>query len=133
MIALSLTVGVLLVAVGIGGYVVSDMVSATALSPAAFGVVILMLGLYGRAEGRRRTAMHLAMGIALVGILGSIGGVFPLLEWVARRCGAVSPWWRGRAGGGGEPLPLAPASKSAMAVVLAIYLAMGIRSFVAAR
>jgi formate hydrogenlyase subunit 3/multisubunit Na+/H+ antiporter MnhD subunit len=119
MIALSLTVGVLLVAVGIGGYVVSDMVSPTALIPAAFGVVILMLGLYGRAEGRRRTAMHLAMGIALVGILGSIGGVFPLLKWLT--------------GAGAEPLPLAAASKSAMAVLLAIYLAMGIRSFVAAR
>ena len=82
MIALSLTVGVLLVAVGIGGYVLSHMVSPTALIPAAFGVVILMLGLYGRAEVRRRTAMHLAMGIALVGILGSIGGVLPMLKWL---------------------------------------------------
>lgn len=119
MITLSLTVGVLLLAVGIGGYVLSHMVSPTALIPAAFGVVILMLGLYGRSEGRRRTAMHLAMGIALVGILGSIAGVVPMVKWLA--------------GGGTEPLPLAPASKSAMAVLLVIYLAMGIRSFVAAR
>src|SRR5262245_27004772 len=119
MIALSLTIGTLLVAVGVGGYVVSHMVSPTALIPAAFGVVILMLGLYGRVEGRRRIAMHLAMGIALVGVLGSISGVVPLLSWVAGR--------------GPQEFPLAPASKSAMALLLAIYLAMGIRSFVVAR
>ena len=75
MVQLSLWIGLLLIALGIVGYVGTQMISITALIPAAFGVVIVLAALYGRAESRRRTAMHLAMGIALVGILGSIPGV----------------------------------------------------------
>ncbi|HYN09298.1 MAG TPA: hypothetical protein VES67_18085 [Vicinamibacterales bacterium] len=119
MIGLSLLIGASLIAVGIGGYVLSGMVSPTALIPAVFGVVIVMLGAYGREQTRRRTAMHLAMGIALVGVLGSITGVFALLSWAAGD----------RSGG----LPLAPLSKTVMATLLVTYLVMGIRSFIAAR
>jgi hypothetical protein len=99
--------------------VLSNMVSATALIPAAFGVVIVLLGAYGREPTRRRTAMHLAMGIALAGILGSVTGVAPFVRWLT--------------GSTPGPLPMAPASKTIMLIVLAIYLGMGIRSFVAAR
>ena len=113
----SVLFGLLLAAIGAAGYVMSDMVSPTALIPAAFGVVIAMLGLYGRDPARRRTAMHLAMGIALVGILGSIGGVFAL-------AGAVSS---------GSAPGLAAVSRASMAIVLMLYLTMGVRSFVAAR
>jgi hypothetical protein len=118
-IGLSLLIGASLIAVGLGGYVLSHMVSPTALIPAVFGLVILMLGAYGREPTRRRTAMHLAMGIALVGILGSVKGLFDLLGWI----------FGDRTGG----LPLAPVSKTVMATLLVIYLVMGIRSFVAAR
>jgi hypothetical protein len=118
-VRLSLVIGGSLIALGIGGYLLSDRVSPTALIPAVFGVVIAMLAAYGREATRRRTAMHLAMGIALVGVLGSITGVFALLGWLT-----------GDRGGG---VPLAPLSKSVMAVLLIVYLAMGIRSFVAAR
>ena len=113
----SVLFGLLLAAIGAAGYVLSDMVSPTALIPAAFGVVIAMLGLYGRDPARRRTAMHLAMGIALVGILGSIGGVFAL-------AGAVAS---------GSAPGLAAISRASMAIVLMLYLTMGVRSFVAAR
>jgi hypothetical protein len=113
----SVLFGLLLAAIGAAGYVMSDMVSPTALIPAAFGVVIAMLGLYGRDPARRRTAMHLAMGIALVGILGSIGGVFTL-------AGAVAS---------GSAPGLAALSRASMAIVLILYLTMGVRSFVAAR
>jgi hypothetical protein len=119
MVRLSLLVGLALIVLGIGGYVLSNMVSATALIPAAFGVVIGLLGAYGREPTRRRTAMHLAMGVALAGILGSITGVPPFVRWMT--------------GSTPGPLPMAPASKTIMLIVLAIYLGMGIRSFVAAR
>jgi hypothetical protein len=119
MIQLSLLIGLLLIILGVGGYVMSDMVSPTALIPAAFGVVIGMLGLYGRAEDRRRIAMHLAMGVALVGVLGSISGVIAVLGWLL----ASAP----------GDLPLSALSKSLMAALLVLYLAMGIRSVVTAR
>ena len=119
MVGLSLLVGIALIVLGIGGYVLSDMVSPTALIPAAFGVVIMLLGMYGREQTRRRTAMHLAMGVALAGILGSISGVVPFVRWLT--------------GSTPGPLPMAPASKTLMLILLVIYLGMGIRSFVAAR
>jgi hypothetical protein len=119
LVSLTLLVGITLIVLGIGGYLLSGMVSPTALIPAAFGVVILLLGAYGREQTRRRTAMHLAMGVALAGILGSITGVVPFIRWMT--------------GSTPGPVPLAPLFKTMMLIVLAIYLGMGIRSFVAAR
>ena len=113
----SVLFGLLLAAIGGAGYVLSDMVSPTALIPAAFGLVIAMLGLYGRDPATRRTAMHLAMGIALVGILGSIGGLFALASALAS----------------GSAPGLAAVSRASMAIVLMLYFVMGFRSFTAAR
>ena len=119
MVGLSILIGFLLILLGVLGYVASNMVSPTALIPAAFGVVILMLGAYGREPTRRRTAMHLAMGVALVGVLGSLSGVLAVLSWLV--------------GSASGPLSLAPIAKALMAVLLVVYLTAGIRSFVAAR
>ena len=117
MAKLSLTVGVILVVIGVGGYVASSYASATALIPAAIGVLIGLLGLMARNDQWRRHAMHAAMGIALVGILGSMGGVFSL-------AGALAS---------GSAPGLAALSRASMAIVLTLYLTMGVRSFVAAR
>lgn len=111
-------VGLALMAVGIGGYVLTDMTSPTALIPAAFGLVISMLGYYGRQEATRRTAMHLSMGIALAGLLGSIRGLWSLPALLS---------------GAETARPAAVISQSAMAVILLVYLAMGFKSFRAAR
>ncbi|MSO49882.1 MAG: hypothetical protein EXQ49_08275 [Acidobacteria bacterium] len=113
----SRSVGLLLMIVGVGGYVMTGMASPTALIPAAFGLVISMLGFYARHEDNRRTAMHLAMGIAMVGVLGSVSG---LLSIPALISGEVA-------------LPAAVVSRSAMAVILLVYLAMGFNSFRQAR
>jgi hypothetical protein len=118
MSSLSVWVGVLLIALGVGGYVMTSMVSLTALIPALFGVVIAGLGAWGRDAARRKTAMHAAMGIALVGILGSIRGLIALPGLLA---------------GGTVARPAAVYSQAAMAIVLIVYLAMGVRSFIAAR
>ncbi len=108
-------VGVILMVLGIGGYVASGMASPTALIPAFFGLVISGLGYYGRHEHTRKTAMHLAMGVALVGIIGSLMRVVPaLLSGTAE--------WR-----------LALISQLVMAVLLIWYLIKGIQSFRAAR
>ena len=115
---LTIGVGVWLVVLGIAGYVATDMVSMTALIPAAFGVVFVLLGAYGRADGRRRTAMHVAMGVALLGIAGSIGGLAPALQYLS---------------GGEVTRPAAALARSLMAITLIVYLALGVRSFIAAR
>ena len=117
MTLLSIWIGLLLIALGVGGYSLTGMASPTAMIPAAFGLVIAIFGAYGRAEARRRTAMHLAMGVALVGILGSVSGFFEIAGVLAR----------------GGDLSVAALSKAAMAVLLMVYLGLGIRSFVRAR
>jgi preprotein translocase subunit Sss1 len=111
-------VGVILLALGIVGYVASDMASPTALIPAFFGFVLSGLGYYGRHEHTSKTAMHLAMGVALVGILGSVRGLWGLAAMVS---------------GGVVERPVAVVSQSVMAVVLIWYLMKGIQSFRQAR
>jgi len=118
MAQLTVAVGGLLVVLGVAGYVMTSMVSPTALIPAVFGAVLAVLGLLGRAETRRKSMMHLAMGVALLGIIGSIGGLASVPVLLS-----------------GAPVerPAAVIAQSVMAVTLIAYLGLGIRSFVQAR
>lgn len=115
---MSRAVGLVLMVLGILSYVLTDMVSATALIPAGFGLVISVLGFYGRHEATRKTAMHVAMGVAMVGLLGSISGFASLPALFS---------------GGEVARPAATISRSLMAVILLVYLAAGMKSFAAAR
>lgn len=75
MTRLTMIAGVILIIVGIGGYFGTGRASVTALIPAGFGLLILLLGFAARKEHIRKHAMHGAVGLALLGILGSAGGV----------------------------------------------------------
>jgi hypothetical protein len=118
MAQLTAAFGGLLVVLGVAGYVMTGMVSPTALIPAVFGAVLAVLGLLGRADARRKSMMHLAMGVALLGIIGSIGGLASLPDLVS-----------------GAPVerPAAAIARSIMALALILYLGLGIRTFVQAR
>jgi len=120
MAQLTIFIGTVLILLGIGGYVLTDMVSPTALIPAAFGLVMVMLGVYGRSPGHRRTAMHLAMGVAAIGMIGTHGGLVDIVH-------------HGGAIGGPDGAGAASLSKASMSVVLLVYLGLGIRSFLKAR
>ena len=110
-------VGLVLVALGLIGYLASGMASATALIPAAFGAVLVGLGAGAKADGHAQTMMHFAMVVALLGLIGSIGGLFQLPALVA----------------GTAERPAAVVARAVMAVLLIGYLVLGVRSFVAAR
>jgi hypothetical protein len=113
----SVVFGGALVMLGAVGYVLTDMVSLTALIPSAFGLVIILFGIMAMSEARRKLAMHLAMGVALLGILGSFTGLI----------GTGSALVQGAQPGA------ANISRALMAVLLLVYLTIGVRSFVAAR
>ena len=115
---LSQLVGVILMVVGIGGYVYSGMASPTALIPDAFGMVISMLGYYGRHEHSSKTALNLALGVAVAGVVGSIRGLLALPTLLS---------------GGVVERPTAVVSQSIMAVVLIWYVIKGIQSFSAGK
>ena len=102
---------------GLGGYFLSGAVSLTALIPAAFGLVIALLGTLARNEGMRKLAMHAAVVVALLGLLGSMRGVLQI--------GGVFDGTAAR--------PAAVISQTIMAVLTLGYIVMAVRSFITAR
>ena len=115
--AMTLALGVALVVVGLAGYFMTGGVSVTALIPAAFGVVIAIMGAIARSPGARKHAMHAAVAIALLGFLGSVRGLLQI--------GAVLDGTAAR--------PAAVISQSIMAVLTLVYIVLAVRSFVEAR
>src|SRR5215467_9296051 len=59
--------GLVLAALGVGGYVATGRTSLTALIPLAFGLVLVVCGALARREALRKHAMHAA---AVLGLLG---------------------------------------------------------------
>ncbi|MFP4310903.1 MAG: hypothetical protein ACLFS9_02830 [Nitriliruptoraceae bacterium] len=117
-VMLTRVTGVVLVLLGIGGYAATSAASVTALLPAVLGLPILVLGLWAGNEDRRRTAIHAALVLALLGLLGTLMNVVELPAVLS---------------GGDVERPTAVVVSSLTALVCAIYLGIGIRSFVAAR
>jgi hypothetical protein len=117
MAKLTIVLANILILMGIGGYVASGMVSMTALIPAFIGVPLEVLGWLALSESRRKHAMHGAVVLALIGFLGSVPGLLRVGSLLA----------------GEAERPMAVGMQSAMAVLLAIYIALCVRSFIAAR
>lgn len=117
MVTVTRVVGALLLIAGIIAYLATAMASPTALAPAGVGLVLLTLGLLaGRADWRRHL-MHAALVVSLLGVLASL---MPLRDLPAFLAGTAER-------------PGAVAAAGTMAVLCLIHLALGIRSFVAAR
>jgi len=105
--------GLVLTALGLAGYLLAGGVSVTALIPAFFGIVLLVLGVLARSEALRKHAMHAAAAVALIGFVGAL---MSLLR---------APFATRSA--------LANFSQVAMALLTAVFVWMCIRSFRAAR
>jgi hypothetical protein len=111
-------VGLALVVLGIVGFVGSGAQSVTALIPSVVGAILAGLGIAARQDSRRKLMIHIALVIALIGFLGSIGGLIQLPDLIT---------------GDEVERPWAVAVQSVMAVVLLGYLIVAIKSFVQAR
>lgn len=72
---LSIVLGLALIILGVGAYVLSDFASITALIPAIFGVLIGFLGVVGRQTDHDRLAIYGIGVLAVLGVLGSIRGI----------------------------------------------------------
>lgn len=73
---LGIILGITLVVVGVGAYVLSDFASITALIPAVFGVLIAILGVVGYQETNRQGLAAYGIGLlAVLGVLGSTRGI----------------------------------------------------------
>ena len=115
---LAIVIGAILAALGVASYLGTGQVSLTALIPVPFGAVLALLGVMARKAASPKNAMHAAAVVALLGVLGSANGLPDLI---------------GLLSGGSAERPLAVIAKSAMAILLAVFLAFCIRSFRQAR
>ena len=121
MAKLTLVLAVLLVALGVVGYVGTGSLHPTALIPAWIGLALGIFGFLAISpnEGRRKLFMHINVTIALLGFLGSTAE-------------AIRGYLHAKALGV-EPDQIALASKSTLAALLLIYVILCVRSFIAAR
>jgi hypothetical protein len=112
--------GVLLLALGIGGYVFTGSVHPTALIPAWFGVVLCLCGVLANTENskRRMLWMHIAVTFGLLGFLAS--GARVVMKLIQAH---------------GEPFmySIAVEAQAAMCALCGIFVALCVRSFIAAR
>lgn len=77
---LGIVLGIVLVVMGVGAYVLSDFASITALIPAIFGGVIAILGVVGRQQPTRQRLAAYGIGLlAVLGVLGSLRGIPAIL------------------------------------------------------
>lgn len=114
----TLLIALVLIALGIAAYFGTGQQSVTALIPSFLGLPMLLLGLWGQKESARKTAMHIAAVLALVGLGGTASG----LVKVARL-----------AGGAALERPQAAIAQAIVAVVCLFYLVLAVRSFIRAR
>ncbi len=115
--ALTLTIGGLLTVTGVVAYVMTQAASLTALIPSAAGVLLLVAGIIAGKPSARKHALHGALVVALLGILGSAMNTFRIGEVFA----------------GTAERPAAIVTSAIMFVSLLVLLLAGIRSFVVAR
>jgi hypothetical protein len=120
MAKVTLVFAALFIALGLIGFIGTGSVHYTALIPSALG---LLLGIFGALSfspdaGRRKLFMHINVTLGLLGFLGTVMG---LVQWFQMLAGATLK------------NPPATESKAVMALLCLVYVALCVRSFIAAR
>jgi len=108
--------GVILIALGVGGYASGPMNAEriTALIPAFFGIVLAGLGIAARAkESLRKHLMHGAVIVALLGFIATAGRLLSRVSELTATPAVIS--------------------QAIMATVCFLFVVLAIRSFAAAR
>ena len=121
MAKVTLVFAVLLIALGLVGYLGTGSLHPTALIPAWIGLALGIFGLLAISpnEGRRKLFMHINVTIGLLGFLG--GAAEAVRGYVHAKAAGL------------EPDQIALASKATLAGLLLIYVILCVRSFIAAR
>ncbi len=120
MAKVTLVFAVLLVALGLIGFVGTGSQHLTALIPTWFGIALALFGLLAMSpsESRRKLFMHVAVTIGLLGFIGGAVEIIRSFVAASRTAG---------------PNGIALASKVTMTGLLLLYVILCVRSFIAAR
>ncbi|WP_158750250.1 hypothetical protein [Acidobacterium sp. S8] len=112
--------GVVLILLGVFGFVATGSHAPTALIPAFVGLILGILGflaITGVAK-KRMLLMHIAVTLGLLGFLGTAKSIYDYIRLLQ---------------GVQFPHPIAVEEKAAMSVLLLIFVILCVRSFIAAR
>jgi len=115
---ITIAYGAILMALGIVGYFASGGESATALIPAAFGVLALAFGFMALNESYRMHAMHGVVLVGIIALLGSARGVPGALTVIT---------------GGEVERPQAAIAQGIMAALSLVFVILCVNSFIQAR
>ncbi len=116
--SITMVYAILLILLGLIGFFAFGRTSFTALIPAFLGVLVLIAGWLARDEKLRRSAMHAAAALSLLGFLGAVSGVMPTVKLIA----------------GAEIVrPAAAISKTIMSLLSLAFLILCVNSFIQAR
>lgn len=116
----TVTFGVILILLGIFGFVTTGSHAPTALIPAFVGLLLAIFGFLAITEDakKRMLYMHIAVTLGLLGFLGTAKSIYDYICLLQGRQ---------------FPHPIAVEEKAAMAVLLLIFVVLCVRSFIAAR
>ncbi|HEX5234391.1 MAG TPA: hypothetical protein VFW25_03570 [Silvibacterium sp.] len=117
----TICLGVVLVLLGILGFISTGSHAPTALIPAIVGVILSVVGLFALTDDakKRMLYMHIAVTIGLLGFLGTFWSIVNYIQMTVQ--------------GRQFPYPAAVEEKAAMAAVLLLFILLSVRSFIAAR
>lgn len=118
MSSITIAFGVLLIALGLIGFVSTGSTHHTALIPAYAGLVLIVLGILARKDSFRKHAMHAAVMVGLLGFLGNLTALPACFTLIT---------------GGSIEHPAAPIARGIKALSCAIYVGLCVRSFIQAR
>lgn len=120
MAKLTIGFGLILILLGVIGFVMTGSAHPTALIPVWFGIVLGACGVLARTEDARRRMlwMHIAVTIGLIGFI--FPGVMAIKEWASAHGAALAH-------------PAAVGEQGAMAVICFLFTLLCVRSFIAAR
>ncbi len=118
MAKITIGLGFVLIALGVGSYFGTGRESVTALIPAFFGLPLLLLGMAAMKERLRKTAMHIAAGMGLLGFAGTVRGLMKLPVLLT---------------GGELERPTAVGVQAAMAIACFVFVLLCVWSFIKAR
>lgn len=122
MAPITISVGALLCVLGAvfyGGLATAGHSSPTALIPTFLGFPIAVLGFLSRKESLRKHTTHAALGLALLGLLGSLRG---FKNWGLLFSGTLT-----------ESQTKAAWEMLLLFLICAVYLLIGVNSFIKAR
>lgn len=112
--------GLLLIVLGVVGYVGTGWQAPTALIPMYFGIVFTILGFLARrgSQKKRMTVMHIAVTLGLLGFLVTVLSIWDFIRMEM---------------GHAMARPIAVEDRAFFSMLLLIYVLLCVRSFIKAR